>query len=56
MNTFLGKNCSFRLCVSIVNVYQFVCVSFPCVSGGRMRNLIVLVPDHCLSFLLFRRS
>ena len=30
MTTCLGKSCSFGLsCVSFVNVYQFVCASFP---------------------------
>ena len=30
MNTCLGKSCSFSLpCESIVDVYKFVCVSFP---------------------------
>ena len=49
----LGKSCSFGLpCVSFVNVYQFVCVcaSFPFGFEGGVWDLIVVVPDHCLSF------
>ena len=34
-------------CVSFVNVYQFVCASFPFGFGW---DFIELVPDHCLSF------
>ena len=52
MTTCLEKSCSFGfLYVSFVNVYQFVCVllSFE----GGMWDLIVLVPDLCLSFLLY---
>ena len=53
MTICLGKNCSFRLmCVSFVNVCQFMCVLFPLDFKGEMWNFIVLVPDHCLSFLL----
>ena len=54
MSTCLGKSCSYGLlCVSFVNVYQCVCV---CLCG--MWNLIVLVPDHCLSltFLICAES
>ena len=46
MTTCLGKSCSFGLlCVSFVNVY-----SFPFGFDGGIRDLIVLVADHCLSF------
>ena len=40
------------LCMSFVNVYQCVCVSFSFGFRGWMRNLIVLVPDCCLCFYL----
>ena len=51
MTTCLGKCCSFGLLlVSFVNVYQFcVCPSFPFGFKGGMWDMIVLVPDHCLS-------
>ena len=38
------------LCVSFVNVYLCVCASFPFNFEGGLWDLIVLVPDHCLSF------
>ena len=55
MITCLGKSCSFGfLGMSIVKVYHFVCVcvcaSFTFSFEGAMWGLIVLVPDHCLSF------
>ena len=46
---------SFLPRVSLANVLcQFVCVrvSFPLSFYGRIWDLIVLVPDHCLSFTL----
>ena len=50
MTTCLGKNCSFGvLSVFVMNVYQFYVSSFPFCFEGMMRNLIVLIPDHCLS-------
>ena len=51
MTTCLRKSCSFGLlCVSFVNVYQFLCVSsFPFGFEGGMWDVIVLIPDHCLS-------
>ena len=52
MATCLGKSCLFGLlCVSFVNVYQLLCVcpSFPFGIEGGMWDLIVLIPDHCLS-------
>ena len=50
MTTCLGKSCSFSLlCVSFVNVYQFVCASFPFGIEYGMWDLTVLIPDHCLS-------
>ena len=55
MTTCLGKCCSFSfLCVSFVNVHEFLCVcaSFPFGFEGGMWNLIVLIPDHCLSIYL----
>ena len=51
MITCLGKSCTFGLlCVSFVGVCQILCVSF--FSFGiedRMWDVIVLIPDHCLS-------
>ena len=52
MTTYLGKSYLFALlCVSFVNVCQSLCVllSFSGFEGG-VRDLIVLIPDHCLSF------
>ena len=54
MTTCLGKSCSFgSLCVSFFNVLS-VCVSssFPFGSEGGMWDLILLIPDHCLSIYL----
>ena len=51
MTTYLGKSCSFAiLYVSFMNVYQFfsVCL-FPFRFEGGMLDLVVLIPDHCLS-------
>ena len=55
MTTCLGKSCLFGLpCVSFVGVYQILCVSFfPFSIEGRMLVVIALIPDHCLSVLLF---
>ena len=39
-----------------MNVYQYVCASFPSGFEGGMRNLIVLVPDYCLSFYFVSAS
>ena len=52
MNTCLGKSYSFGLLfVFIMEGYQFVCVLlFPFGFEDGMGNLIVLVPDHCLTF------
>ena len=52
MTTYLGKSCSFGLPrVSFVNCRQFMYFSyFPFGFEGRMWDLIVSVPDHCLSF------
>ena len=36
--------------MSFVNVYQFACVSFPFGLECGICDLIVLIPDHCLSF------
>ena len=49
MTTYLGKSCSFCLPrVSFVNCRQFM--YFPFGFEGRIWDLIVSVPDHCLSF------
>ena len=53
MTTCLEKSCLFGLhCVSFVNIYQFVCAIFPFGFGGGMWDLIVSIPDHCLSFFM----
>ena len=56
MTTYLGKSCSFGLPrVPFVNYRQFMyLVYFPFGFEGRMWDLIVSVPDHCLSFYLAR--
>ena len=52
MNTYLGKSCSFGLSrVPFVNCRQFMYLVLSLlVLKGRMWDLIVSVPDHCLSF------
>ena len=52
MTTYLGKNCSFGLPrVPFVNCGQFMYLVISLlVIKGRMCDLIVSVPDHCLSF------
>ena len=52
MATYLGKSCSFGLPqVPLVNCRQFMyLVIFSFRFEGRMWDLIVSVPDHCLSF------
>ena len=49
MTTYLGKSCSFSFCkLSSVYVFSY----FPFGFEGRIWDLIVSVPDHCLSFYL----
>ena len=48
MTTYLGKCCAFRKLPSF-----YVFSYFPFGFEGRMCDLIVSVPDHCLSFYLF---
>ena len=52
MTTYLGKSCSFCLPrVPFVNFYTvYVFSYFPFGFEGRIWDLIVSVPDHCLSF------
>ena len=51
MTTCLGKDFSFGLPrVPFVNCCQFVFSSFLFGFEGRIWDLIVSVPDHCLSF------
>ena len=51
MTTCLGKSYSFALlCVSFLNVYLSVYASFPFGFESGVWDLIVLVPDHRLSF------
>ena len=53
MTTCLGKSCSFGLPrVPFVNCCQFM--YFPFGFEGKIRDLIVSVPGHCLSFYLKR--
>ena len=65
----MGKGCSFGLLfVSFVKIYQVVCVLLPLLvffffffffflgggGGGGRGDLIILVPDHCISlYFLF---
>ena len=56
MTTCMGKSCSFGLlCVSEWAFVKF-CVypSFPFGFEGRMWDVIVLIPGHCLSFYFER--
>ena len=54
MTTYLGKSCSFGLPrVPFVNCRVFS--YFPFGFEGRMWDMIVSVPDHCLSFLLWTK-
>ena len=52
MTTYLGKSCSFGLprvpFVNCCHIYVFSYFSFG--FEGRMWDLIVSVPDYCLSF------
>ena len=51
MTTCLGKSCSFglpRVPFVLLSIYVFS--YFPYGFEGRMWDLIVSVPDHCLSF------
>ena len=52
MTICLGKSCSFGLPrVPFVNCFSIYAFSyFPFGFEGRMWDLIVLVPDHCLTF------
>ena len=51
MTTCLGKSCLVGLlCLSVVNVYQFLCVTFfPFWLEVGMWDVIELIPDHFLS-------
>ena len=55
MTTCLGKSCSFWFTASafrkLLSIYVFS--YFPFGFEGMMWDLIVSVPDHCLSFYLF---
>ena len=52
MTTYLGKSCSFCLPrVPFVNCHQFMYLVISLFGfEGRIWDLIVSVPDHCLSF------
>ena len=51
MATYLGKSCSFGLPrVPLVICRQFMYCYFPFGFDGSMWDLVVSVPDHCLSF------
>ena len=51
MTTYLKKSCLFSLlCVSFVNVYEFVYASLPFRFDDGLLGLIVLVLDHCPAF------
>ena len=52
MTICLGKSCSFDLpCVYFVYLCQVLCLllSLFGVEGG-IRDMVALIPDHCLSF------
>ena len=57
MTTYLGKSCSFGLPrVPFVNCGQFMYLVISLFGfEGRMWDLIVSVPDHCLSFYFVLR-
>ena len=52
MTNYLGKSCSFCLPrVPFVSCRRFVCLVIPLFGfEGRIWDLIVTVPDHCLYF------
>ena len=51
MTTYLGKSCSFYMPrVPFVNCQFMYLVNFPFGFEGGIWDLIVSVPDHCLSF------
>ena len=58
MTTCLGKSCSFgftaRVFRQLLSIYVFS--YFPFGFEGRIWDLIVSVPDHCLSFLTHKFS
>ena len=56
MTTFLGKSCSFGLPrVPFVNCCQLMYFSyFPFGLEGRIWDLIVSVPDHCLYLYIIK--
>ena len=57
MTTYLGKSCSFSLprdFRKLRSIYVFI--YFPFGFEGRIWDLIVSVPDHCLSFYFERLS
>ena len=56
MATCLGKRCSFDLpCAPIVNLSINVFISFPFGFERRIWDLIVSVPDYCLSFYFWNK-
>ena len=57
MTNCLRKTCSFGLlCMSFVNVDQFVCASFSFDCEDGSWDSIVLAPDHCLSFYFTKKK
>ena len=58
MTICLGKRCSFGLlCVFFIGVCDLcVCPSFPFGIEGRMWDMIVFIPDHCLSIYSARQA
>ena len=53
MTTCLGKSCSFVTASAFRKLLStYVFSNFPFSFEGRMWDLIVSVPDHCLSFYL----
>ena len=58
MITSLGKSCLliYSACPSSKVISLCVCVSFPFGFEGGVLSLIVLIPDHCLSFYFTQRE
>ena len=54
MTTCLGKSCSFGLPRKLLSIY--VVSYLPFGFEGRVWDLIVSVPDHCLSFYFILRG
>ena len=58
MTTCLGKSCSFGYCTCLLSaLLKFcVCTSSSCGIEGGIWDVIVLIPDHCLSIYCTKRE